>query len=263
MTSPFPGMDPYLEEPAFWQDFNSRFINACSEMLSDRLPEGYEARIDERLRLVESPEHSSVRLPDVAVTRQETNRPLRSSAEARGNVATLEPVSIPMVTQYEEVRETRIEVIHRSDRSLVTVIEILSPTNKTGDGYIEYQTKRLGILRQHAHLVEIDLLLAGRRIELGRDLPRGDYYAYVTREDARPMVDVYTWSLRDVLPTIPIPLKAPDPDIGLNIAEVFGVTYQRGRYGRSLRYGGPPPAPVDSALMQWAQERSASVKSQS
>jgi len=166
-----------------------------------------------------------------------------------------------MITQYEEVRETWIEIIHRPDRSLVTVIEILSPSNKRGDGYIEYQTKRLGILKQRAHLVAIDLLLGGRRIELDRELPEGDYYAYVTREDGRPMVDVYTWSLRDGLPTIPIPLKAPDADIGLNIAEVFGITYERGRYARSLRYGGALPGPVDPALMNWVNERVAGVQS--
>ena len=27
MQSPFPGMDPYLESPAFWSDFHSTFIN--------------------------------------------------------------------------------------------------------------------------------------------------------------------------------------------------------------------------------------------
>jgi len=262
MASPFPGMDPYLEDPAFWQDFHRSFITYCRDALLDKLPDEYEARIDEQLRLVEhTAERSTTRLPDVAITRGPAFRSARTTHAASGSVATLEPVSIPMVTKYEEVRETWIEIIHRSDRSLVTVIEILSPTNKTGDGYVEYQMKRLGILKQHAHLVEIDLLLAGRRIELGRDLPRGDYYAYVTREDARPMVDVYTWSIRDVLPTIPVPLKAPDPDIGLNIAEVFGITYERGRYARSLRYAGPPPAPVDPELMNWANERAASLKS--
>jgi hypothetical protein len=261
MASPFPGMDPYLEDPAFWQDFHSRFINACSEVLSDRLPEGYEARIDERLRLVEHrSDHSGIRLPDVAVTRDDALRKSRASYSSGGQVATLEPVSIPMVTRYEEMRETWIEIIHRPDRALVTVIEILSPTNKTGDGYSEYQRKRLGIIKQRAHLVELDLLLGGHRIELDRDLPKGDYYAYVTREDGRPMVDVYTWSLRDMLPTIPIPLKAPDADIGLNIAEVFGITYERGRYSRSLRYGAPPPAGLEPGLLAWATERAGVVR---
>src|SRR4051794_41161045 len=118
MASPFPGMDPYLEDPAFWRDFHSRFINACSEVLSDRLPNAYEARIDEQVRLVErSGEQTSIRLPDVAVTRGPAFRSAGSTHTTSGSVATLEPVSIPMVMKYEEVRETWIEIIHRSDRS--------------------------------------------------------------------------------------------------------------------------------------------------
>jgi hypothetical protein len=85
--------------------------------------------------------------PFRGVTHDEARRKSRASHSGGGQVATLEPVSIPMMTQYEEVRKTWIEIIHRPDRSLVTVIEILSPTNKTGDGYIEYQTKRFGILK--------------------------------------------------------------------------------------------------------------------
>jgi hypothetical protein len=260
MPSPFPGMDPYLEDPAFWQDFHSRFINACSEVLSEHLPDGYEARIDERLRLVEhKSQEETTRLPDVAITREPTPRQSQAMRSSSGSVATLEPVSIPMATQYEEVRDTWIEILHRPDRSLVTVIEILSPTNKTGDGFSEYRAKRFGILGQHVHLVEIDLLLSGRRLDLPADVPRGDYYAYVTRNQPRRVVDVYTWSLRDKLPTIPVPLKAPDPDIGLNIAEVFAITYDRGRYARSLRYSAPPPGPLEGDLLTWTRERAATI----
>ena len=261
MPSPFPGMDPYLEDPAFWQDFHSRFINACSEVLSEHLPDGYEARIDERLRLVEH-RTEVTRLPDVAVT-HDPKMERSFGARSTGSVATLEPVSIPMATQIEEVRDTWIEILNRPDRSLVTIIEILSPTNKTGDGFSEYRLKRRDILGQHAHLVEIDLLLGGRRLELQANLPRGDYYAYVTRDQPDRIVDVYTWSLRDKLPTIPVPLKAPDPDIGLNIAEVFAITYERGRYARSLRYNAPPAGPLEGDLLAWTRERAATVKSSS
>ena len=53
MPSPFPGMDPYLEDPAFWSDFHARFITYWSDALSDCLPDNYEARIDEKVRLVD------------------------------------------------------------------------------------------------------------------------------------------------------------------------------------------------------------------
>jgi hypothetical protein len=53
MPSPFPGMDPNLEDPAFWSDFHARFIIYWSDALADILPQHYEARIDEKVRLVE------------------------------------------------------------------------------------------------------------------------------------------------------------------------------------------------------------------
>ena len=37
MSSPFPGMDPYLENPAFWPDFHFTFINYWREAIADAL----------------------------------------------------------------------------------------------------------------------------------------------------------------------------------------------------------------------------------
>lgn len=257
MPSPFPGMDPYLESPAFWRDFHSRFINACSEYLADRLPADYEARIDEQVRLVEVPgARDRDVLPDIAVM-HDPDAARRGVAPApvpsSGGVATLEPVTIAMPVS-AEVRDVWIEVLHRPERSLVTVIEVLSPTNKTGAGYGEYMAKRRGVLERNAHLVEFDLLAGGQRIPLLRPLPRGDYYAFVTRDDRRPFVDVYGWSVRDRLPAIPVPLRAPDPDVFVDLAAVFATAYDRGRYARSLPYGAPPAAPLAPVDVSWAAE---------
>ena len=43
MPSPFPGMDPFLENPAFWTDFHFTFINYWREALADTLPDEFEA----------------------------------------------------------------------------------------------------------------------------------------------------------------------------------------------------------------------------
>lgn len=37
MSSPFPGMDPYLEEPAIWGGVHSRLINSMSDYLGERV----------------------------------------------------------------------------------------------------------------------------------------------------------------------------------------------------------------------------------
>jgi hypothetical protein len=249
MASPFPGMDPYLEDPAFWPDFHHQFIDDWREAVADLLPEPYEARLNERVNLMQmSPEVIQLIYPDVSVSHgPAAARP----ASARAGTLLLEPVTIPHEF-LEEVRQTRIEILHRPERSLVAVLGMLSPTNKTGDGFAEYRAKRKAVLLQKVHLVELDLLVGGNRLPLARPLPPADYYALVSRSDHRPNCEVYAWTVRDPLPTIPIPLRAPDADVLLDLAQVFHRTFERGRYLRSLAYSRPPQAPLNDRDAQWA-----------
>ena len=69
-----------------------------------------------------------------------------------------------------EVSDVWIEVRRRTGRIPVTIIELLSPTNKTGDGFVEYRLKRRSLIRQKIHLVELDLLLGGRRLPMSLPL---------------------------------------------------------------------------------------------
>jgi hypothetical protein len=254
MRSPFPGMDPYLEDPAIWLDFHERFVTYCSDTLNERLPDSYVTRIEERVTLVEVPEEElRMYRADVAVSATE-NPQLPAADSPRGvagGLLTVEPVTIPLVI-YDEVHESRIQILHRPDQRLVTVVELLSPTNKTKDGFLQYESKRNSLPRTRVHLVEIDLLIGGDRFALRKPLPAGNYFAFVSRGDRRPDCDVYAWSIRERLPGIPIPLLAPDPDIWLDLGELFATLYERGRYRRSLRYSGPPTAPLTTDDRQWA-----------
>lgn len=252
MASPFPGMDPYLEDPAIWPDFHATFINYCREWINDRLPGNYDVRINERATLIELDEPAKTIVPDVAIVRHETREP-SSVAVATAPALELEPVTLPLALP-AEARETYIEVRSAADRSLVAVLELLSPTNKSGSGRGEYLLKRNAILSQDVHLVELDLLLGGRRVPLGKRLPSGDYFAFVAHSQRRFNCDVYAWSLRQPLPILPIPLKTPDPDLPINLAEVFKQTYERGRYERCLRYAEAPSAPLSEADRKWAAE---------
>lgn len=253
MPSPFPGMDPYLEDPAFWFDFHATFINYCREALLDCLPDNYEARIDEKVRLVEVAPAGRKRIePDVAVTRHEPSSP---PMPAPAGVATLEPVTIPLVIEEEETHERYIEILHRPERTLVAVLELLSPANKEEPGRSDYLAKRNALLRHRVHLIEVDLLIGGRRLPLERALPPGDYYALVSPGGRRPDCDVYSWTMRQRLPAIPIPLLPPDPDVWLDLAAVFATTYERGRYARSLAYASPPPVSLDDGTRHWVMER--------
>jgi len=252
MPSPFPGVDPYIEDQAFWRDFHARFLIYCSDQLADLLPDEYVAQVEERFYLVQAADEAGRQyLPDVTVTR-EGSFPARPAA--RAGLLSLEPVQVPhLAVATEEVRERWLEIRRHSDRAVISAIEVLSPTNKGAAGQGKYLEKRLNFLEQAIHLVEIDLLIGGRRLPMARPLPAGDYYTMVTRAELRPDCDVYAWTLRDPLPTIPIPLKAPDPDVLLDLASAAATAYDRARYARLLDYAAPlslPLAPEDRA---WAE----------
>lgn len=252
MSSPFPGMDPYLEDAALWSDFHASFVTYWRDALIDCLPGNYEVRIDEKVSLVEtSPPRKKLIEPDLAVTQRESSR-LASSAPA--GVATLEPVTLSLAIE-EETHERHIEILHRPDRTLVAVLELLSPTNKGEPGRTLYLGKRNSLFYHPVHLVELDLLLKGKRLPLEEELPPGDYYTLVSRGDRRPKCDVYSWTLRNALPAIPIPLLAPDFDVWLDLGALFRTTYQRGRYDRSVDYSMPPPVKLDNAMQAWVTER--------
>lgn len=206
MNSPFPGMDPFLEQPAYWPDFHARFLNYWSEAIADRLPSGYEATLGERVYLVErDPDERKLGYPDIAVTQQAETRSVGVSGDA-GSVATLEPVTIP-VTMLEGPRETYIEILYQPENRLVAALELLSPANKQSPGRVEYLAKRRALLLQDVHLVELDLLLSGRRLPFNKPLPPADYYYSIARAEQRPDCQVYHWTLRQTLPPLPVPLR--------------------------------------------------------
>src|SRR5437868_5025800 len=105
MARPFPGMDPYLESPAAWPDFHTTFINYWREAIADQLPDEYEANLSERVYLVEvDPDVRKLISPDTGVSSTEPARAPRPASA----VATLEPVTIPLVEIIDGPREAYI-----------------------------------------------------------------------------------------------------------------------------------------------------------
>src|SRR4051794_16015041 len=116
MPSPFPGMDPFLENPTYWSDFHYTFINYWREAIADALPAQYEATLGERVYLVEKdPEDRKLGVPDVAVTHPTEATSPSSDTSRASEVATLEPVTIPL-TISEGPRETFIEILYQPDQ---------------------------------------------------------------------------------------------------------------------------------------------------
>jgi hypothetical protein len=250
MPSPFPGMDPFIEQPAFWRDFHVEFLANLRAQLNERLPSPYNAMIEESIRLVE-PDPSGWRgvISDVAVERGPGQTRTRAAPHAG---ATLEPVTLPNY-EVEEVRDHWVEIRHRNGHDLVTVIELLSPTNKE-DEWEVYRAKRRSLLRQPVHLVELDLLIGGKRLALPKPLPPGHYYAFVSRTEERPNSDVYSWTMRDPPPIIPIPLLQEDGDVAADLGLVFQETDRRAAYERLIDYSKPPRLPLAPEDTTWLSE---------
>src|SRR5271155_5559910 len=93
MPSPFPGMDPYLEDEKLWSAFHHQLVSCLYQVLLPSLVDRYRARVGQRHYVTEQALFTSV--------------------------------------VREEHREDFIEVRQRGDGKLVTLIDIVSPANKT------------------------------------------------------------------------------------------------------------------------------------
>jgi hypothetical protein len=245
-------MDPYIEISDLWTGFHNALITFCTVQLNATLPPNYAALIDKRVELVEVPDESARhRRPDIAVARDfELGRAGQTTTAVLPDI---EPTTLTL-PEFEEIPEAYIEIRTLPDRELVTSIEILSPSNKSASGHGEYWTKRAAMIRQGVHLVEIDLLLEGRRLPVVEPLPLGNFYAFVSRGNQRPACQVYSWSIRRPLPNLPIPLKPPDADVMLDLAQAVATTFNGGRFDRNLRYDLPVPVSLDEPDRTWAAE---------
>ena len=162
MPSPFPGMDPYLEEPRRWPDVHQRLITYITDALQPMIRPRYHARMGERVYIMNPPRAIAPDVfliarpkPDVGGRRV---REPGASYDARAVEADV-PLLIDMPPV--EYREPFVEIV-QGDGAVVTVIEVLSPANKTpGEGYRQYRRKQEQLLASSLHLVEIDLLAAG------------------------------------------------------------------------------------------------------
>lgn len=259
MPSPFPGMDPYLEGE-LWQEFHERLAHQISEQLLKVLPPRYVALLAKRyvlhrtaVGLMSLPEDHRVIYPDVHVA--QTPR-IGETAIAYDAAAVTQPAVRLASLISEEVPVMSVEVRDVADRRLVTVIGILSPVNKMGDGAMEYIEKRTALLETSVHLLEIDLLRRGGRVMFEADPPPADYYVYLSRFTERPYTDIWPIGLRDRLPVLPVPLLPPDEDVRLDLQRAVNACYDLVHYERLLDYSVPPPPPPLSQVdAVWLKER--------
>ena len=147
-----------------------------------------------------------------------------------------------------------VSIYDVEQRELVTAIEILSPTNKSGRGFRVYLRRREHYLMSAVHLLEIDLLRQGKHVPMRQTLPDSSYFVFLSRNERRPISEVWPLSLRAPLPSVPVPLLAGDNDILLDLQDSLSRAYDDGGYD-TFDYNRPPEVPLPPEDAVWAEER--------
>ena len=264
MPSPFPGMDPYLEAPEIWPDLHHELISVIRERLNARLRPRYHSSVEERVYI--SDEHDPGRrviIPDVAIQVASRGPEYRKADGTEGiELAVAEPVIATTMIE-EEIREARIVIVDGVGRQVVTVIEVLSPTNKIvgSRGRANYEAKRSEVTQSLAHLVEIDLLRDGEPIYTGERLPPHDYLVNVSRRGQRRQGVLWPILVTQRLPIIQIPLLPSDADAELDLGQILNTAYDRAGYDLVVDYDKPPRVPLAPPKDHWAGEWLAASRS--
>jgi hypothetical protein len=251
MPSPFPGMDPWLEGSGFFPDVHHSLIFLLKESLNASLPEGYAAFSN---RLVWT-EDTQIREPDVGVLNGKGRKTGSNLQELEGLVAVaVEPIP-------EEVEEIYLEILDlEADKQLITVIEILSHSNKlaSGAGRTAYKKKQQEFLAAGVNIVELDLLRKGTHttlvpLALLKNLNSNfSYHVSVVTCGENHQYFANAISMQQSLPTIGIPLKAGDKLPVVDIQGILNRIYDMSRYSLMVKYSQPPEYPLTPDQQQWA-----------
>jgi hypothetical protein len=242
MDKQFPGMDPYLESPDYWSSFHNELIFCVHEELSKQLPAGYKSKVEQRLAIV--PDDNYIRA-DIAPT----GRPAGGLKSDRGTSVAERgmPTDIAGTLDEEQFEwYTEIRTV-RTNRRVVAVIELLSPSNKSAGspGWKDYKQKQCNLLCSDTHLLEIDLLRFGTHTvsaPLTALPPRNewDYIVSLYRAPDRSEFPYWLMRLEDRLPEVRVPLLSADPDVVLDLQAAFDHAYHTGRYADEIDYSVPP-----------------------
>lgn len=255
VPSPFPGMDPYLEDPYTWPTVHHQLTVELMGALNERITPSYFAQIE--LRVYKSDQDDPGRkliVPDVRVLRGEgRRRPRAGLPAAPAGAAVCEPVTVVTVIA-EEVREAFVRIVERESRKVVTIIEVLSPSNKVAGsrGRADFLMKRTATLNSATNWVEIDLLRAGEPVHAEEPYPECEYAVHVSKVADRPTGRIWPIRVTQRLPVIPIPLRGADPDVEIDLQSLFDSAYDRGACGVWVSYRTAPVPPLPPELAAWA-----------
>ncbi len=219
MPSPFPGMDPYLEDETLWPAFHHQLVTCLYQIVLPGLVDRYRARVGQRRYTTEQPLFTSI-------VRQEH-------------------------------QEEFIEIRQRSDGRLVTLIDVVSPGNRTTEaGRQAYLQKRRESKASGSNLVEIDLVLQGQpMLDYSREgLPDWDYAVTVTRSAHPDRFEIYTANLQKRLPRFRLPLAGDERDTVVDLHTTFARSYDQGGFSARIDYQRDPATTLNEDDKRWLDD---------
>lgn len=212
-TNFLPGMNPFLQ--ARWPDAHTRLIAYIGDSLNERLPSDLAVIAEESISI--DFEETDVRLQaDVAVVEQPILR-FPDSIPAHDDTSTLtlaepETIHAAPTQRWLEIRDV--------DNHLVSVIELLGPSNKTPRESANLARRHEQLIHGGVNVIEIDLIRGG----------------------LRTLPDALSAELKDN----DIPLRRTDKPVPLDLQPLIDRCYQTGRYWQLSQRPLPPPAlPAD------------------
>ena len=253
MPSPFPGMNPYLENPVLWSEVHNRLIVALADQIAPPLRPEYYVAIERRTYLAEPEDSVLVGVADVAIFSKQAAA-VQNRTVATAVLSASEPLTVTLPLP-EEVNESYLEIRDVKTGAVISMIEVLSPKNKrTGEGREAYLRKRTQILASFTHLIEIDLLRGGESMPLQGVKPDADYRILVSRGNRRPTAHLYAFNLPDPIPVFPLPLKPGELEPAVDLKPLLEGVYDRAGFDLRVDYAelAQPPLTAENAI--WAAE---------
>lgn len=264
MPSPFPGMNPYLEHPAFWSSFHTRLMVAIADAIEPQLSSHYYVDVETRTyQSDESDEELLIGILDAIVFAKQPDPSVPEVPATKETVVATQPrpetVAVPMPI---EIKERYLEVREMGTDAVIAVIELLSPKNKrTGEGRTVYEKKRQFLLGSETHLVELDLLRGAKPMAILGVRSSSPYRILISRSQQRPKAELYGVTLQQPLPSFPIPLKPDEAEPIVPLQAVFDQVYERARYDTRIDdYQPVPPPKLSEADQVWIDELLAPIR---
>ncbi len=248
-------MNPYLEHPALWHQVHNRLIVGLADAIADQVAPHYFVAIEQRIYQSVTDPQSLVGIADVGIKHDRwTSAPSDPDNDSeKGGVSTLTKPQRVQIEMPWEITERYLEIRDVATKALITVIELLSPSNKrTGEGRSLYESKRIKVLTSQTNLVEIDLLRSGSPMMV-QGAGKSHYRILVSRACDRPSADLFAFNLQEKIPVFPLPLRRAQPEPIVSLQQILNETYRRGRLDLLIDYATDPLPALEEDDRQWMQ----------